>query len=525
LRPVSLGGVFSLIGIMRIKTNALFYIFGVALIGGCARLDYVKVPTPTQYQRWTDEQQQAADKIKGVRFYLPRPFMHLKRSIPVAQRIAFISFVYDPNTKNYLLDLPPNAPEWVKRVAPKKMSVTQAFAATVLSAPDSTKTSKPAGGLQAGTAGESNKEGQGETNAPVAPMPETPAQTLSATVGYINETDPVTKLSELMDIVYLPDFEEQFVIRPHVGFAGQADIEAKLRNGWAVETFKQKVDNSQLIPYVIRQFQSASDTAAKIATTWLPTATLGLPPNTSFADMMKFMSKGAGGFQSGSATEENAAQFLGRALVFKIAEVRTAQPGVYPILKPREMRQLAQSAPVIGGEMEPDLNLEAFLKAANVPWIRPDMAFIPCPPITVVGFNATIDIFIAAATDRINLGPNQSPPNTASATNSDAELKTKVIDAFVKIMKESAPDELKAVTTSLISLEPQTNGTLKIQMTAAVGKFFKKSSIEAYKNWIESNLKVQNVTVSDFDNAEESESITFNVPAPLSEVAKNLKIK
>ena len=73
----------------RILISAL--VFLTAAISGCARLDYVKVPTPTQYSGWTDEDQQKADSMKGVRYYLPRPFLHLKKSIPVAQRVAFIT--------------------------------------------------------------------------------------------------------------------------------------------------------------------------------------------------------------------------------------------------------------------------------------------------------------------------------------------------------------------------------------------------------------------------------------------------
>jgi hypothetical protein len=41
-----------------------------------------------------------------------------------------------------------------------------------------------------------------------------PPTELTPKTGFINDTDPVTKLSALMDIVYLPDFEEQFVIQP-----------------------------------------------------------------------------------------------------------------------------------------------------------------------------------------------------------------------------------------------------------------------------------------------------------------------
>lgn len=73
------------------------------------------------------------------------------------------------------------------------------------------------------------------------------------------------------------------VIHPRSGSTGQAEIGAKPRDGWAAETFEQSTDNSQLIPDVIRQVESASDAAARITTTWLPTAVAGLPPGTTLA--------------------------------------------------------------------------------------------------------------------------------------------------------------------------------------------------------------------------------------------------
>jgi hypothetical protein len=73
----------------------------IVVIMGCAKLDYVKVPTPSQYASWSDTDQRKADGLKGVRYYLPRPFLHLKQSIPVAQRVAFISFRYNPKAKEY----------------------------------------------------------------------------------------------------------------------------------------------------------------------------------------------------------------------------------------------------------------------------------------------------------------------------------------------------------------------------------------------------------------------------------------
>jgi hypothetical protein len=494
------------------------------LITGCARLDYVKVPGPTQYDNWSDAQQAKADQMKGVRYYLPRPFLNLKASVPVAQRVAFITFQYDVMTGNYKLILPDSAPTWVRRVAPTQLSIAQAFAATAVTLPKAST----GGALQGSTVGVETNATTTPTNA--APQ-ETPAQTITASTGFINDTDPVTKLGPLFDVVYLPDMEEQYVIQPHTGFAGQADVETKLRNGWAAETFSQKVSNAQLIPYVIRQFQQASDTAAKIATTWLPTATLGLPPNTSLADMMKFISKGPGGLQAGKVEGTNEApaltaqDVLGRALIFKIAEVRVAQPGLYPILKPREMKQWLKPAVSVIGGGDPELDFETYIQQAKVPWIRPDMAFIPCPPFTMIGFNTTIDVFLAPATERIGLAPSAptnagQPPGQSIAAN---DLSKPVHDALLKAAKNSNVPELKGLTAQGIVVESQKDGTTKITLTTTPANTFQAAKDSDYVTWAQTALNLdQSKTKIMTSFGADATKLEISIESALSEVVKSL---
>lgn len=456
------------------------WILCLSLLAGCARLDYVKVPTPTQYSNWSDEQQKKADGMHGVRYYLPRPFVHLKQSVPVAQRVAFISFKLESNG-NYKVNLPTDAPAWVRRITPEYLSHAQAAAALSASPAGSNHVARQQSG------------GVGTTNAATtnalsgAVTTETPAQTMTASTGFINETDPITRLGVVMDVVYLPDFEEQFVIQPRVGFGGQADIETRLRNGWAAETFKQKVDTSQLIPYVIRQVEHASDAAAKIATTWAPVAA-GLPPGTVPGSLAK-SALGIGEQQAGGVEGKTAKDVLGEVLLFKIAEVRVAQPGLYPILKPREIRQWLKQTGIASG-IDPEDSFELYLQQANVPWIRPDMAFIPCPPFTMVGFNVTSDIFLAPATDRVNLVPTDregggSQPTDSATDQFTSTIQTKIQDAA----KTSSLDEIKAMTS--VKVEGQGSQTA-ITLQSASGKPFAKAKIDEYRTWLKNTLKVPN---------------------------------
>jgi len=381
-----------------------FVLIGAALAAGsCARMDYVKIPTPTQYEVWTDAMQKKADAIEGVRYYLPRPFLHLKEPVPVAQRTALVSFVLEPEQRDasgkvvtfarYKLDLPVDAPAWVKRVAPAYIS--PAMARSVL-----------------GTAG-STGDGQAQSGAPEEPdqpappsAGDKPPSELKARVGYVNETDPVTKLGPLMDVVYLPDFEEQVAIRPRGGL-GKTDVEARLRNGWAAEVFAEKTDNSNLIPYVLDMVEKASGTATRGAANVAKMMATGGIPVPGLGDLASQAQSGA------PITGDEAEKSLGAALIFRLTEIRTGQPGIYPIIKPREMVYwLKQWSPDRGVASEasdsPDMdrNFARMLSDRDLAFIRPEVAYVPCPPFTVVGFNATSEVFLLPLTGTM---PAESP--------------------------------------------------------------------------------------------------------------------
>lgn len=455
---------------------------GFAVVS-CAHIDYVKVPTPTQYTTWTDKDQRKADGMDGVRYYLPRPFVHLKKTIPVAQRVAFISFTYANGV--YQLDTPENPPEWLKRVAPARLSITQALAASL--AAIQPEGGRGEGGLQSATPG-----------AAAPPPKEAPPTELTARTGYVNDTDPVTSLSDLMDVVYLPDFEEQYIIEPH-GLLGKADIETKLRNGWAAEVFAQQFDNSNLIPYVIKQVERASEAAAGIAATWFPASA----PAKIGLDQVKKIAKDRQGFQSGSPLESTDVQkVLGNVILFKIAEVKFAQPGLYPILKPREIRQWLKSDAVIPLNVDADAKLEQFIASSKTPWIRPDMAFVPCPPFTVVGFNVTTDVFLLPATERVAPEAQSAAPDDATAGPNPAATKAHLGTIRSKLVGAFSSFPQKDQTSAQL-IEPDSGpdpALTRITIGPQPGKSFvtDDSAKAAVKEWIQATLhaKPEEVTVN-----------------------------
>ncbi|MBE7503162.1 MAG: hypothetical protein HS113_23330 [Verrucomicrobiales bacterium] len=409
---------------MRPPVVPLLSLAALLACSGCARLNYVKVPPPTQYDQWSDAQQKKADAMKGVRYYLPRPFLSLKQSTPVAQRTALISFRRDAD--GYTLETPADTPTWVRKVAPKRISITQALALTLAQPPGTNAAPSRAGGQEGGTAALAGAATNaltalagtaGATGGPDTVKTERPPSELHARTGFLNTSDPVTRLGDRFDVVYLPDFEEQYVIQPKAGL-GTADIETQLRNGWAAEVFSQRVDNSNLIPYVINQFEHASEAAANIFTTWAPAA-VGLPPGLGLPQVAKALKTGEEAGQIGEAATAAAKAMLGEVLLFKLAEVRIAQPGLYPVLKPREIDRLSRRLVRAAGT-DPEDSLDLAVRMSNLPWIRQDMAFIPCPPFTVIGFNTTSDVFLAPATDRPTLEVATNRGGTGGMTTEQA---------------------------------------------------------------------------------------------------------
>jgi len=89
---------------------------------------------------------------------------------------------------------------------------------------------------------------------------------------------------------------------------------------------------------------------------------------------------------------------------------------------------------------DPDSGFETFLRRADLPWIRPDVAFIPCPPVTMIGFNATTDLFAGPITlpsegaEPGTKGPNGEPDRTATDA---ADIKQKLNDWAKKTLGDA----------------------------------------------------------------------------------------
>ncbi len=82
-------------------------LFGLALLSGCANVSVRKVPTPTQYGKWDDADQANADAISGFRYYLPRPFVAVKKEFPIASETRLANGFLAPDGR--VVDINPAA--------------------------------------------------------------------------------------------------------------------------------------------------------------------------------------------------------------------------------------------------------------------------------------------------------------------------------------------------------------------------------------------------------------------------------
>ncbi|MCF7973157.1 MAG: hypothetical protein K9N55_05050, partial [Phycisphaerae bacterium] len=413
-------------------------------------LNYFRERQPS----WEVEDQQKADRMKGVRYYLPRPFVHLKQSVPVAQRVAFVSLTISDDRTFYTISLPEKAPLWLRRSMPQRISSRQVLQASLRSRIVDDK------GLEIQSGTEDGPNLAEDTAKDETDQVDRPSE-LTARTGFISDTDPVTRLSNRMDIVYLPDFEEQYVIQPKRGI-GLADIETRLRNGWAAEVFSERVENSNLIPYIIRQVENASETAAGIFTTWAPLA-MGVPPGT-----VPTPEDIASGLRLQSGTEgitgEQVEALLGGVILFKVAEVKIAQPGIYPILKPREIQHWLGHGVIAIGQ-DPQETFELAIQEAKLPWIRPDMAFIPVPPFTMVGFNVTTDIFMAPATQRMGIEHSTATGQNREGQPYDVEIMAELVQNHIN--NKILIDEYELLAAEVRVSEDQTGIIVRIVVPGA----------------------------------------------------------
>jgi len=319
----------------------LVSILAAAVAAGCATVTVRKVPTPTQYTHWTDDMQAQADSILGIRFYLPRPFVSVFESFPIRTDIYWANGYVSQDGKYVYLTSISGTDSFAK-------SLNVAIPTTSVSFP---KTPAVNAQGQPGGAGSNpsltvpvTANPPAAPPTPVSPLPaDSPAPKTGQNQKASTNNNSVFAYQPLrgnFDLVYMPDFEEQYAVDSYAGL-GNANFQVNLGQGWSLQGFNSLEDNSEINKRIFDVIDFSIQTAKTAAS-----AELGqlLPAVQSAA---KAAQAGQTLLAQGAPGAPATAQ--GTQVTLKIVVLHYAAKGLYPVIKPRELQErVAESQTVYG---------------------------------------------------------------------------------------------------------------------------------------------------------------------------------
>ena len=198
--------------------------------------------------------------------------------------------------------------------------------------------------------------GTGPPASAETPPPATKPEPGVSNLKIINDNTAfaTTPLRRYFDIVWLPDFEEQYVVQGKPGL-GNSDITVTTGHGWSLQGLEAKIDNSALVKPLLELYSNSLKLLEQVGRT-----KLGVPPIQ-------------GGAPQGKTVQDVVPP--GTQLSIKITKVRVVAPGLYPLLKPKEYAEATK-----------------LLQDKNT-----DRVLVPLPPLTNIAFNTYDTLVVEAA--------------------------------------------------------------------------------------------------------------------------------
>lgn len=279
------------------------------LLPSCSRVDVYKV------SRKIDDTDVVDEKISGIRFYRPRPYVSVHEPFPIHATTHFALGRLTPDGKYILLE---------KIAAGDQNSISLPDLPTTIDATSVRVPSAPSTDTAAAQSGAETTQSAG-TPAPSTPKP-TSASPDSGVVVQKSTNDPkafsVTPARRYYDIIYLPDFDENYVVKVTQGF-GNINSNVGLGQGWSLQSLDATSDNSRITEPLLDLYGDSLKLLAELGK-----RAVGIPPTVA----------GVPEAQGGATAAET---FKGGQLVtIRITKVKVVAPGLYPILKPHELKAL-----------------------------------------------------------------------------------------------------------------------------------------------------------------------------------------
>lgn len=306
----------------------------------------------------------AEGAAEGLRYYMPRPYVSVHEPFIVASEVYLAAGEMSPDSRHVLLtEVPQGLNDLVNQKlirGDQRMGALRIDASQISAAPLA-----PEGRPHSATIDQ--KDDAPPSAAPAASAASSPV--LRPGMGHFkavndNSAYAVTPLPRYFNIVWLPDFDEQYAVKVSQGL-GSSGVLLGLGQGWSLQSLDATVDNSALAKPLLDFYAGTIGALQKVATAKIeaPLALLsGGSPHSAAVKPGKSAQTYAGG----------------TPVTLKVTKVRIAAPGLYPILKPAE---LASAAAQVG-----DVDSKRIL--------------LPKPPFTNIAFNTYDAIVIEAASPR-----------------------------------------------------------------------------------------------------------------------------
>lgn len=295
----------------------------VLVLAGCANVKVTKVNDP-------------ANQPEGLPFYLPRPYVQVYEPFVIASEVFLASGQLADDGKYLMLD----------KVGDKLKGIlaTDPSADAARIPAGSVRVPPPRGGVRGApqmgedTTGAKKPDGDKPKDAPGdKPAPQPASGGDAAPVGQSNTK--VTQSSvpfpsvlgrRFFDVVWMPDFEEKYVIQRTQGL-GNSDVGVTMVQGWGLYGMEAKVDNSALVKPLLDFYSTGLDALSQLAKSKiLPGSALPGAPQMGAAD---------------GTLPADRALAPGARVSVKITRVTVAAPGLYPVLKPSEVKKAAETTP------------------------------------------------------------------------------------------------------------------------------------------------------------------------------------
>jgi hypothetical protein len=342
-------------------------IAAVITLGGCANVKVMKVQVAP-----------GEKEPEGIPFYLPRPYVQVYEPFVISSKAWLVGGRITPDGQFLHIDNAEGnldgalaakiAPGSGFPLAAVRITSPQALAAGANPSNDRPLDSTSADGKREPKVEAAGKPGANNEADPPAEAA-SPNGQFNMKVTQSSVPFPPTLGRRFFDVVWMPDFDEKYVFQGQPGL-GNANVGVTMVQGWGLNGLDARLDNSALVQPLLDFYSTGLDVLSQLARSKIlpapaPALQGGAQPKSAVTDnLLKRRDDGR------SLIERQQQLTAGTQVSVKVTKVKVAAPGLYPVLKPREVAEARD--------------------ASN------ETLFIPNRPYTNVAFN-TYEVLVVEA--------------------------------------------------------------------------------------------------------------------------------